>query len=96
MPYVDEATRRRLHAERLPIPMTSGELNFLITAICDKYISSMEMRYTGINTVIGALECAKLEFYRRLAAPYEDTKKAKNGDVYHGRHSARPTVQCTL
>jgi len=31
---------------------------------------------------IGALECAKLELYRRVAAPYEDTKIAENGDVY--------------
>lgn len=30
----------------------------------------------------GAIECAKLEFYRRVAAPYEDKKIAENGDVY--------------
>ena len=32
--------------------------------------------------VIGALECAKLELYRRIAAPYEDTKIQENGEVY--------------
>jgi len=35
-----------------------------------------------INAIIGALECAKLELYRRVAAPYEDDKIAENGDVY--------------
>ena len=28
------------------------------------------------------LECAKLELYRRVAAPYEDEKIDQNGDVY--------------
>ena len=31
---------------------------------------------------MGALECAKLELYRRVAAPYEDVKIMENGDVY--------------
>jgi hypothetical protein len=32
--------------------------------------------------MIGVLECAKLELYRRVAAPYEDAKCEDNGDVY--------------
>ena len=32
--------------------------------------------------LIGVLECAKLELYRRVAAPYEDDKIDENGDVY--------------
>ena len=35
-----------------------------------------------IGDVVNAMECAKLEFYRRVAAPYEDTKIKENGDVY--------------
>jgi len=31
---------------------------------------------------VGVLECAKMELYRRVAAPYEDKKKEENGDVY--------------
>jgi hypothetical protein len=38
--------------------------------------------YKHINEIIGVLECAKQEFYRRVAAPYEDTKIQENGDVY--------------
>ena len=34
-----------------------------------------------INEAVGALECAKLEFYRRLAGPCEDRKVAENGDL---------------
>jgi hypothetical protein len=35
-----------------------------------------------INSMIGALECCKLELYRRLAAPYEDQVLDANGDAY--------------
>jgi hypothetical protein len=34
------------------------------------------------DEVVGVLECAKLEIYRRIAAPYEDKKIVENGDVY--------------
>ena len=41
-----------------------------------------EVRYSKINALIGVLECAKLELYRRVAAPYENDKIDENGDVY--------------
>lgn len=34
--------------------------------------------------VLAALEAAKLEFYRRQVAPYEDKKIESNGDVFRG------------
>jgi len=40
-----------------------------------------KLNYTGINDCIGALECAKLELYRRISW-YEDSKIKENGDVY--------------
>ena len=60
-----------------------GNLNYVITEICIAYLERKGLNYNdGINAVIGALECAKLELYRRVAAPYEDTKIKVNGDVY--------------
>ena len=81
MPYIDEQTRKlvltSLH------PQTAGELNFLITTIVDRFIAENDgISYTNINTAIGVLECAKLELYRRVAAPYEGRKCVENGDVY--------------
>jgi hypothetical protein len=38
-------------------------------------------RYRDLHAVLGAMEAAKLEFYRRVVAPYEDGKIAENGDV---------------
>ena len=32
--------------------------------------------------VRGVLECAKLELYRRIAAPYEDDRLTEHGEVY--------------
>ncbi len=60
----------------------SGELNYLITMLCKEYWDAHGPAYQTINDIVGALEGAKLEFYRRIAVPYEDTKIKQNGDVY--------------
>jgi hypothetical protein len=75
MPYIKQADR----ADDLK-PSTPGELNFVLTRIVYAYWKERG-NYQAINDVLGALEGAKLEFYRRVAAPYEDTKIAENGDV---------------
>lgn len=59
-----------------------GDLNYLFTRLAWEYFQRNGPNYTTINDVIGALESAKLEFYRRVAAPYEDKKIVENGDVY--------------
>ena len=86
MPYIDQEHRDKLdpHIEELTeILRNMGDLNYTITKLCDAYLSTeVGIRYARINDLIGALECAKLELYRRVAAPYEDTKVTHNGDVY--------------
>ncbi len=62
-------------------PDNPGELNYVITMIIKNYFNHKPC-YQSINDVVGALEGAKLEFYRRVAAPYEDSKIIENGDVY--------------
>lgn len=61
---------------------TPGELNYLFTITLQEYVENKGLSYQTINDIVGALEGAKLEFYRRVAAPYEDTKIKENGDVY--------------
>ena len=56
-----------------------GELNYVITRLCDEFT---DRKYRSYNDVIGVLECVKLEMYRRVVAPYEDEKREINGDVY--------------
>jgi hypothetical protein len=81
MPYIDREARARLEADGRP--ETAGELNYAITRLVDRYlVDKGGIRYAHLNEVVGALECAKLELYRRLAAPYEDEKMSESGDVY--------------
>lgn len=58
-----------------------GILNYVITKIVLGVIGD-ELKYGKINDVVGAMECCKMELYRRLAIPYEDQKSIANGDVY--------------
>lgn len=81
MPYIPKVLREELGT--LDLCLTGpGEINYIISKICDDYISGEGLSYHTINTLIGALECSKLELYRRIAAPYEDKKKEEHGDVY--------------
>ena len=81
MPYIKQSDRDALeHAARQPD--NAGELNYVFTLFALEYMQRKGAKYQHINDVIGALEGAKLEFYRRFAAPYEDTKIVENGDMY--------------
>lgn len=85
MPYIKEADRFYLDLGTLgglgKSCDTPGELNYVLTQIINGYWKNGQ-NYQCINDVLGALEGSKLEFYRRVAAPYEDQKIQENGDVY--------------
>jgi len=81
MPYITKEARTRL--DQGGKPKTTGELNYTISRVVDDYLLQKgELRYEYLNEVMGALECAKLELYRRVIVPYEDTKLAESGDIY--------------
>ena len=82
MPYITQ--QRRTHLSLYPEDgaTTPGELNYLLTQACVKYLRSHGTSYATLNAIVGALECAKQEFYRRSALPFENAKLAENGDVY--------------
>jgi hypothetical protein len=89
MPYITSDARQRLSdvtGENLNFgvssPDNAGELNYVFTCIALRYLNEKGKKYQHINDIIGALEGCKLELYRRVAAPYEDTKIRENGDVY--------------
>ena len=63
--------------------LTNGELNYLLTNLGLIYLDRHGRSYGTISDVVKALECAKLEFVRRILNPYEDRKKEENGDVYY-------------
>lgn len=81
MPYLTE--QRKYEIDEGDTPATPGELNYKITETCLAYLDTLpEVKYADFNTVVGALEAAKLEFYRRAVTPYEEEKIKENGDVY--------------
>lgn len=82
MPYIKQVDRIEIDERMgLPVIRTSGELNYAFTRLAHEYWRDNGANYQAFNDIIGALEGAKLELYRRKVAPYEDKKIAENGDV---------------
>jgi hypothetical protein len=61
----------------------AGLLNYACTSIAMEVIEARfgRIRYGTIAAVSGVFKNIGDEFYRRVAAPYEDRQIAKNGDV---------------
>ena len=88
-PYIKKDRRIELNPEieiLIDKAQRVGELNYIITRILDGYILKFAGKegidYSAINAIMGVLECAKLEFYRRRAVEYESRKCKEQGDVY--------------
>ena len=87
MPYISPANRPKFDAglallkeELGKSGYDPGELNYVISCLLyDGFAANP--RYAEANKLLGVMEAAKLEFYRRKVAPYEDTKIVENGDV---------------
>jgi len=87
MPYIKQKARDELMKLHIAITDTpiknAGELNFIITQLIMSYLHHNNIwGYQQINDIIGALECAKTEFQRRVVAEFENKKIEENGDVY--------------
>lgn len=76
MPYIPKSERRKIDTTLA----SAGSLNYAVHQLIDKYIDQHDVNYQTINDVIGVLECAKMELYRRGAIPYENKKILQNGD----------------
>jgi len=87
LPYIKADKRKKYQKildelikvlKTLPPEEIDGELNYVVTKILKEIYP---LRYFHINKAVGVLECIKLEYYRRVAAPYEDSKIREAGDV---------------
>lgn len=84
MPYIPQRDRDRFDIDIATLVdhiRTEGELNFVITELARGFAHRRGGNYAAYNATIGVLEAAKLEFYRRKVAPYEDRKIEENGDL---------------
>lgn len=88
MPYITKERRFAfaplVEAARVARLDTTGELNFALTSLCREFLAQHGISYRTFNEIVGALECAKIELYRRQIASYEDSKLSQNGDVWGG------------
>jgi hypothetical protein len=89
MPYIDSRDRQdydesidAILAVLKTTGIQPGHLNYVVTRLAIEYASMAGDNYAAFQEAAGALEMAKLEFYRRAIAPYEDKKIKLNGDVY--------------
>ena len=85
MPYIKKDDRKVFDEclyELSNTIWTEGDLNYCISTLLHLYLRREGLCYSNINGLMGVLECAKNEFYRRVAVPYEDKKIFENGDVY--------------
>ena len=87
MPYIKPELRKPFEdcidnmVSKMYHTMTAGELNFIISSLIDSYIIIKGLKYQNLNDVVGVLECAKAEFYRKIVVPYEIEKEKDNGPI---------------
>ena len=85
MPYIKRKDRAKFIdqiRELVKSISTPGELNYTISVLSDSLAIKFGRDYNAYNSVIGALECSKLELYRRVVAEHEEKKIRENGDVF--------------
>ena len=78
-PDLDEKVSALVAAiEQLPENQRDGAFNYATTRALKQLYP---LSYFNLNRAMGVLSCIQTEFYRRVVAPYEDTKITENGDV---------------
>ena len=84
MPYIPAEKREILDPFLTQLALeveTQGELNYCIYKLSSLLINRIGERYDTLSLCSSAMEHAKLEWYRRRLAPYEDQKIVQHGDI---------------
>lgn len=85
MPYIEQKERDLLdpfinvlaHHMNLAGP---GEFTYIVYRLALRYLGP-NPRFAACASVIGCLQAVVLELYRTVIGPYEERKRALNGDV---------------
>jgi hypothetical protein len=83
MPYIKKENRQDIDDCLNDLEMyieNSGELCYIVYKLMND-LTKVNKCFKTMSSLISEVECAKLEFYRRVVAPYEDKKIEENGDV---------------
>lgn len=85
MPYIKEAIKETID---LPYVRDDGQLTYVIDKMAEELLSQKcdydwdNLSYAMVAQVVGDIECAKLEFARRILFLLEDRKLVENGDCF--------------
>ena len=87
MPYITQ-NKRNLYDSNIDCLKTeldsqsndAGHLNYIISELIG-HVWNTQRRYNTICMIVGTLVCVAFEFYRRVAAGYEDKAIIKNQDT---------------
>lgn len=102
MPYITQDKRDKLDpvVEQLHQILTDlhdndisdnmeGNINYTITRLLMMVYGDRDStRYAQVNNALGVLDAVSKEYYRKVAAPYEDQKEFENGPVVRFRNVA--------
>jgi len=80
MPYIKPEFREEIDTNKKK-PENAGELNYIITKSCLRYLIDRGVSYATLNDVIGVLSNVQYEISRRIIQNYEDLKITENGDL---------------
>lgn len=90
MPYIKEERRKRYDDAIQSLASmlgnagddeVDGDTNYVISRIVSGAFGFRGWRYRLAARALAVFECAKLEFYRCVVAPYEDKAIAKNNNI---------------
>lgn len=84
MPYIDWNRRKvfdKALEELAENVQNQGELNYCIYKLSRLIIHRIGKSYANLSMCSSAMEHAKLEWYRKVLAPYEEEKIRENGDI---------------
>ena len=87
MPYVERSKRPPLDEalepalKKIALGREKGEINYMITRIVLAWLRARGQSYNAISDVKAVLDDVRSEFHDRYMRPYEDRKRAENGDV---------------
>ena len=83
MPYIIKENRYEIDECLNDLKMyieNPGELCYVVYKLLND-LTKENKCFKTMSSLISEVECAKLEFYRRIVSPYEDEKIKENGDV---------------
>jgi len=88
MPYIPQEQRTIINQKMSDLlatagDLTDGQLNYIISNLIYTHLQKTNINYSKLNSMIGVLDCAKLELYNRLITPYETQKITENGKLYN-------------